>query len=166
RQVGGRDHLAGHHDHQALDHVAQFTDVSRPPITLQPLNRASVEPLGPPPVLARKFVDEVFRQQQDVVAAVPQRRDVHGDDVNRKYKSSRNRPARISDGRSLFVAASTRTSTLTLDAPPTGSTTCSCSARSTLACVLRVMSPISSRKSVPPSASSNLPRRSADRESV
>ena len=39
--------------------------------------------------------------------------------------------------------------------------TCSCSTRSTLACVFRLMSPISSRKIVPPSASSNLPRRSA-----
>src|SRR5262245_24356129 len=57
----------------------------------------------------------------------------------------------------------TRTSTFTLDCPPTGSTTCSCSARSTLACVFTLMSPISSRKSVPPSASSNLPRRSPAR---
>ena len=81
--------------------------------------------------------------------------------LRRKYRSSRKRDARISVGRSLFVAASTRTSTRTLAAPPTGSTTCSCSARSTLACVLRLMSPISSRKSVPPSASSNLPRRSS-----
>ncbi len=79
---------------------------------------------------------------------------------SRKYKSSRNRPPRISFGRSLFVAARTRTSTLTLLEPPTGSTTCSCSARSTLAWVFRLMSPISSRKSVPVSATSNLPRRS------
>ena len=41
--------------------------------------------------------------------------------------------------------------------PPTGSTTCSWSTRSTLACVFRLMSPISSRKSVPPSAASNSP---------
>ena len=45
--------------------------------------------------------------------------------------------------------------------PPTGSIVCSCSTRSTLACVFRLMSPISSRKIVPPSATSNLPRRSA-----
>ncbi len=81
--------------------------------------------------------------------------------LRRKYRSSRNRPARISVGRSLFVAAMTRTSTFTLDVPPTGSTICSCSARSTLAWVFTLMSPISSRNSVPPSASSNLPRRSA-----
>ena len=79
----------------------------------------------------------------------------------RKYRSSRKRPARISACRSLLVAASTRASTLIRVVPPTASMVCSCSTRSTLACVLRLMSPISSRKIVPPSATSNLPRRSA-----
>ena len=66
----------------------------------------------------------------------------------------------IAAGRSLFVAAMTRTSTRTRCVLPTGSTTWSCSTRSTLACVFRLMSPISSRKIVPPSAASNFPRRS------
>ena len=55
----------------------------------------------------------------------------------------------------------TRTSTRMVSLPPTRSKACSSRARSTLAWVLRLMSPISSRKSVPPSASSNLPRRRA-----
>ena len=80
--------------------------------------------------------------------------------ARRKYRSSRNSPLRIAAGRSLLVAAITRASTLIRCVLPTGSTTCSCSARSTLACVFRLMSPISSRKIVPPSAASNLPRRS------
>jgi hypothetical protein len=58
----------------------------------------------------------------------------------------------------LLVAASTRVSTRIVTVPPTGSITCSCSARSTFAWVFRLMSPISSRKMVPPSAASNLPR--------
>ena len=84
-----------------------------------------------------------------------------GTTLRRKYRSSRNRPARISAGRSLLVAASTRASTRIWVELPTASMTCSCSTRSTLACVFRLMSPISSRKIVPPWATSNLPRRSA-----
>jgi len=43
-------------------------------------------------------------------------------------------------------------------APPTGSKRCSSSTRKTFACMRGLMSPTSSRKSVAPSASSNLPR--------
>src|SRR3989441_12236127 len=45
---------------------------------------------------------------------------------------------------------------------PTREITPSCSARSTFACAERLLSPTSSRNSVPPSASSNLPARSAN----
>jgi hypothetical protein len=58
---------------------------------------------------------------------------------------------------SLFVAAIMRTLTFTVSVPPTRSNSRSCSTRSSFTCVLRLMSPISSRKSVPPSASSNRP---------
>ena len=57
------------------------------------------------------------------------------------------------------MAATTRTSVLIVSFPPTRSNCWSCSTRSTFACVAGVMSPISSRKSVPPSACSNLPMR-------
>ena len=53
----------------------------------------------------------------------------------------------------------TRTSTLTGSLPPTRVNSRSCSTRSSLTCADSGISPISSRKSVPPSASSNLPRR-------
>ncbi len=61
------------------------------------------------------------------------------------------------------MAATTRTSTWTVRSAPTGSTSPSCRTRSTLAWVRADMSPISSRKIVPPSAATNLPvwRRSA-----
>ncbi len=61
--------------------------------------------------------------------------------------------------RFLFVAASTRTSTCFVSAPPTRSKADSCRTRSTFACADRLISPTSSRKSEPPSASSNLPMR-------
>ena len=59
------------------------------------------------------------------------------------------------------MAARIRTSTERLRELPTGVTSPSCSTRSSFACMTRLMSPISSRKSVPPSALSNVPRRSA-----
>jgi hypothetical protein len=55
------------------------------------------------------------------------------------------------------VAATTRTSTATLRALPTGRTSPSCSTRSSLTCSASGMSPISSRKIVPPSAAWNSP---------
>ncbi len=79
-----------------------------------------------------------------------------GTTFSRKYRSSRKRPAAISDCRSLLVAARTRTSTRSV-VPPTGSNACSCRTRSTFACVRSDMSAISSRNSVPPSASANRP---------
>src|SRR5438046_7899652 len=63
---------------------------------------------------------------------------------------------------SLLVAATTRTSTSNVCPDPTREITPSSSARSTLAWAERLMSPISSRNSVPPSASSNFPARSAN----
>ena len=57
------------------------------------------------------------------------------------------------------MAATTRTSTGIGLVPPTRWTFCSSITRSTLACASSDMSPISSRKSVPPSACSNLPLR-------
>ena len=48
-------------------------------------------------------------------------------------------------------------STLTVDLPPTGSISPSCTARSSLTCTSSGRSPISSRNSVPPLASTNLP---------
>ena len=53
-----------------------------------------------------------------------------------------------------------RTSTGRDSVLPTGVSSPSCSTRSSLACVASAMSPISSRKSVPPWADSNSPLRS------
>src|SRR2546427_6623102 len=67
-----------------------------------------------------------------------------------------------------LVAATTRTSTWISDLPPpTRRKLPSWSTRSSLACVLESISAISSRNSVPPSASSKQPsRRSVDRKST
>ena len=66
-------------------------------------------------------------------------------------------PRRTAPRRSRFVAATTRTSTLRVRVPPTGSNSPSCSTRRSLPCSSSGSSPISSRKSVPPSAASKRP---------
>ena len=74
--------------------------------------------------------------------------------------SGRRRPRA---SRSRLVAATTRTSTLIGASPPTRSNSRSCSTRSSLTCIAGGMSPTSSRKSVPPSASSKRPSLLLDR---
>ena len=59
-QVRQRDHLARHHDHQPLDHVAQLAHVAGPAVAAQAGRRAAVEVLRAAPVLARELADEVL----------------------------------------------------------------------------------------------------------
>ena len=80
-QVRGRDRLAGHHDHQALDDVAQLADVARPAIALKAGRRARIEPLRPTAVFARELGHEMLGQQRDVAWPVAQRRHGDRDDV-------------------------------------------------------------------------------------
>ncbi len=80
---------------------------------------------------------------------------------SRKNRSSRNRPAATSARTSALVAARMRTSTRRDFDEPTRSNSPVCSTRSSLACCAGDRLAISSRKSVPPSASSNRPTRSA-----
>src|SRR5205823_101027 len=71
---------------------------------------------------------------------------------------SRNRPSATACSRSRFVAAISRTSAVSVTVPPTRSYCRSCSTRSSFACRPGISSPISSRNSVPPAASSKRPR--------
>src|ERR1035438_10441776 len=64
--------------------------------------------------------------------------------------------------RSRCVAPMTRTSTLRDRSLPTARTSPSCKTRRSFACIARVISPISSRKRVPPSATSKRPARVAE----
>jgi hypothetical protein len=78
----------------------------------------------------------------------------------RWYRSSRKVPRAISSDRFLLVAETMRTSTGRLSELPTGVTCPSWTTRRSLAWVIRLMSPISSRNRVPPWALSNFPLRS------
>src|ERR1035438_7484039 len=72
-------------------------------------------------------------------------------------RSGRNVPSSIMFSRFLLVAATQRKSTLMTWLPPTRVISRSCRTRSRSVCVFRLMSPISSRNTVPPSAISNFP---------
>ena len=77
----------------------------------------------------------------------------------RKKRSSRNSPLPTISLRFLFVAATMRTSAISVLLPPTRSKVRSPRNRSSLTCVVSSISPISSRNNVPPSACSNRPTR-------
>ena len=75
----------------------------------------------------------------------------------RKYRSSRRRRSASAASRSTFVEQISRKSDLTTRDPPTGRNSCSCSTRSSLAWRAGCISPISSNRTEPPSASSRRP---------
>ena len=78
----------------------------------------------------------------------------------RRYnRSSRKRPSFTSFSRSRWVAPMTRTSTRRTVSEPTGRISPSWSARKSLACMPRLISAISSRRSVPWCATSKSPAR-------
>ena len=158
-QVGDVDRLRRRHDDQPLDGVPQLADVPLPPVRAGAgPSRRGVKRLGLQVVVAAEQVREVPDQRRDVLGPLAQRRHVRSGSRSAGRRGPRGSvPFSISFSRSLLVAAMTRTSTLSVRADPTRSTSPSCSTRRTLACVLRLMSPISSRKIVPRSACSNLP---------
>ena len=104
--------------------------------------------------------EEMLGEQADVLDAVAQRR--HLDEIAREAEVQvlAEGAAAIRSSRSALVAATMRTSTRFAWLAPTGTISPSSSTRSSLAWSAGAISPISSRKSVPPSASSNHPLRS------
>ena len=83
---------------------------------------------------------------------------VHGHDVQAVEEILAEAPrGDLGLARSRLVAETTRTSTLIVSSPPTRSNSRSCSTRRSLICSAGVTSPISSRNSVPLSASSKRP---------
>ena len=100
-------------------------------------------------------------QGGNVLASLAERRESNPHHVEAVVQVVPKRPSRTSVVRSLLVAVITRTFTRTEWLLPTGRTSCSPSTRRSLACMLGPMSPISSRKTDPPSPDSKSPRRAA-----
>ena len=132
-------------------------------MALQQRERARRERRLGHPHLGGEQREKVIGEQADVLDAIAQRR--HLDQVSCQAEvqilAGRRRSA-IRSWRSALVAATTRTSTRLGWLAPTGTTCPSSSTRSIFAWRAGGMSPISSRNSVPPSASSNHPLRSVE----
>ena len=158
RQVAQLDQPAAAEHERLLDDVLQLADVARV-VVLHQAGQHLVRNAGD--VLALEAVelgDQVVDQQGDVLAALGQAGQGPGGPRGCGSRGPRGTsPVRTSLARFLLVAAITRTSTGTGLTPPSGSTTRSWSTRSSRTCMAGEMSPISSRKIVPPSASANRP---------
>ncbi len=100
---------------------------------------------------------EKFSQPGDVFPAVAQRGEQDGKDVQAVEEVFAESPLATSSMRSRLVAAMMRTSTFMVRLPPTRSNSPSWIIRSSLTWRGGANSPISSRKRVPPSASSKRP---------
>ena len=159
RQVVDRHHRPVGDDHGPLDDVFQLADVARPVVRLAapaaPRRRSARPPCRPAaPYSFRKCCGQLG----DVLRPLAQRRHGDRDDVE-PIEQVLAEPALAGSAasRSWCVAATMRTSTCIGSLEPTRSKVISCSTRSSLVCTSRLMSPISSRNSVPPSASSKRP---------
>src|SRR5579884_2977378 len=146
------DPALGAHDHQPLDQVLQLAHVAGPRVPLEDLQHGGRELARPPVVGPCELLQKMMGQHRDVFGSLPQRGTATGITFRRKKRSSRKWPRAISSSSRLLVAAIIRTSTCTGRVEPTGSKRFSSSTRSTLAWVFRLMSPTSSKNSVPPSA--------------
>ena len=105
RQVGGADGVTGHHDHQALDHVAKLAHVSRPAIALKPRLGRSLEPFGPTAVLGGQLRHEVIGEERDVVGPIAQRRHEDRDHVQAEVQVLA-KPGRANLRSQVFVGGS------------------------------------------------------------
>ena len=121
-------------DHEPLDRVLELADVARPAIRGERRDRGRRE-LDAASGARARVLQEGLDQQRECLRAVraaPAR-------GSRSRSAGRTGPAGsavrdTSRSRSTLVAATTRTSTLTMRLPPTGRTSPSCSTRSSLTC--------------------------------
>src|SRR6202795_1159296 len=81
RQVLWTDDVAGGHDDQPLDHVAELAHVARPVVGEEVGERLGGDGLRAPPVLGREERDEVLHQGRDIFFSLAEWRHLNRDDV-------------------------------------------------------------------------------------
>ena len=156
----GLDDVARRQDHRALDQVAQLAHVAGVVVGDAGCARSRARSARAGlRMRAAKTRQEVRRERQDVLAPVAQRRHADVEHVEPVVEVEAEGAAldlvgEILVGRGDDAARSTVRSRV----PPRRRKVISSSTLSSLACVPAGISPISSRKSVPPSASSKRPR--------
>ena len=157
-QVVGVDRPSLAHQHRPLDAVLQLAHVARPVVAHQQVDGAGGDAADVLALVRRVLLDEVVGEERDVGLSLPQRRQedpVHVEAVEEVLAELALR--RTASSRSLLVAATTRTLTWIDSTLPSRSISFSCSTRRSLIWMAGESSPISSRKRVPPWASSKRP---------
>ena len=151
----GADRAAGEEDRGAVDEIAQLADIAGPAMLGQAGIGVRRELTRPRPgCRARKCPTSSGMSSRRSASAGRCR----GEGRRGGRTGPRGtRPSSIAASMSRWVAATMRTSTVIWPRPPTRCTARSSSTRSSFTCMSAGMSPISSRKRVPPSASSKRP---------
>jgi len=106
---------------RALDDVLQFPDVAGVIVLEQGVPGGRGQAGDVAPVLRGELPQEVIQEQRMSLAPLPQRRDLDGDDIEAVIEIVPELPSRIARSRSRCVAASTRTSTVSVRFPRTRS---------------------------------------------
>jgi len=75
------DHGRPTQDIAAFDNIAQFADISAPPLNRRDARRRRGEALGPQPGGTRQAFEEMLNQQWNVFTSFPQRRRLNRNDV-------------------------------------------------------------------------------------
>ena len=136
--------------HRALDAVLQLADVARPGVREQLLGGVALDARLTLCGDRGEALQEVLREKQDVAPARAERRHVNAHDVD-PVEEVFAEALLLDLGLEVAVGRGDDAGVEGLSSsPPTGRTVRSCSARSSLACIPSGISPISSRKSVPP----------------
>jgi len=148
-------------DYGALDHILEFSHVPRPVISAQGIHCCRWNRLNHSVHAPGKLLREVPHQERNIPLAFPQGRNMHRKTFKRKKRSDRNFCSLTIASKSRFVAAIRRASVRSVRELPNRSNSLSCSTRSSLVCNSRGISPISSKKIVPPLATSKRPMRCA-----
>ena len=72
---------AGREDDGALEDVLQLADVARPRVRHQPAQGGRVDPVKPPGDPRRELVEEVLRQERDILRPLAERRELDREDA-------------------------------------------------------------------------------------
>jgi hypothetical protein len=157
--MGDLDRVACREKDRPFDAVLQLPHIPRPMVGQEDLGHLRGDLPDRFPHLFGVLHREVVGQEEDVAAPVPQGGQVDGKDAEAVEEIRRKRPTARSCSRFRLVAVMIRTSTRITRCEPRGWNCFSWRTRRTLAWAEAESSPTSSRKIVPPLASSKRPRR-------
>src|SRR3984893_17367317 len=136
--------------------IFEFPNIAWPAIALEAIEGIRLDPFERQTFSGGEH-EEMLREIADILEAFAQRRQPQREDVQTEKQILAEEALADQAAKSLLVAAMIRTFALMAARPPTVVYSPCCSTRKSLVCASIGMSPISSRKRVPPSACSKRP---------